>query len=990
MYTLATTRNKTLKVLLNILVIIILIGGQLFAGTTGKIAGHVTDSQTGEPLIGANIIIEGTTTGAAADLNGDYYIINVPPGIYKLRVSMVGYSNQEIEKVRVQVDLTSTINVKLTSADINLNKAVVVTAKRDIQTDLTSSERSVQADQILSLPARDLTSILTLESGITKDASGGIHIRGGRSNEVSYMIDGVQVMNPLNRSNGISIDDQSYEEVKAITGTFNAEYGQALSGVVNIVTKKGSDHFVANASAYTGDFYSNDGLYSYMSNRDWANAAANAFVIVNNPIMYDFSKNGVKSYREAVIDAENGYKPWLTKEKYLNSYDPLKNYDLQLNLSGPVIGTGNHVTYYLAGRYQDGNGSTYGKDYYEPWGLWSPAYDTVHSFKMPDGSTVPLYTYTNMSGQGKIFYNDQNIQLSYGIYYNKNNNYSAYSKYSPDGGSHSYSDTYTQIITGTYLFSNSTFLEVFGNSYYSNYRNRAYDDPYDPRYVPSNTGDWQQYVFNPSTSGSNISVSNPTNDFVYFGNSTYRQQQYTKYNSIKLDLTSQMNKYNLVKLGVSGKQHDISNDYYSLQFSQTDYRPIIPDESSAYHTYYTAKPKEFAAYIQDKIEFNELIINIGLRFDYFDSDGRILADPKDPEIYSPVKMDHIYKNYTATTPTDSLVEYTTAERAQFWYKKADAKYALSPRFGLSFPITQDGVIHFSYGHFFQNPEFQYLYTNPNYWITGAGATNLVGNANLNPEKSVMYEIGLQQKLFNNVFFNVTGFYRDIRDWVSTGNIQETYQGQAYYSYINKDNAVAKGITLSASYNLDNLSINLDYTYMSAMGTNSNPTDAFYSLEAGQQPKVQLVDLSWEQPQSLNLVVTYNVSGWTATLTSSFASGYPYTPSIYSSEATGSSSSYTGYIENSARMPSSLNFDVRLAKEFKIGKTSLVAICSVTNLFDTRNPLSVYSDTGEPLYTKDSDLYSTRILEISDSRENYAGTGNVSAPRYIQFGLQVGL
>jgi len=990
MYTLETTRNKTLKVLLNILVIIILIGGQLFAGTTGKIAGHIQDNQTGEPLIGANIIIEGTTTGAAADVNGDYYIINVPPGIYKLRVSMVGYSNEVIEKVRVQVDLTTTINVKLTPADINLNKAVVVTAKKDIQTDLTSSERSVQSDQILSLPARDLTSILTLESGITKDASGGIHIRGGRSNEVSYMIDGVQVMNPLNRSNGISIDDQSYEEVKAITGTFNAEYGQALSGVVNIVTKKGSDHFVANASLYTGNFYSNDGLYSFMSNRDWADAAANAFVIVNNPIQYNFANNGVKSYREAVIDAENGYKPWLTKEKYLNSYDPLKNYDMQLNLSGPVIGTGNHVTYYLAGRYQNGNGSTYGKDYFEPWGLWSPAYDTVHTFKMPDGSTVPLYTYQNTSGQGKIFYNDQNIQLSYGIYYNKNNNYSAYSKYSPDGGSNSYSDTYTQIVTGTYLFSNSTFLEVFGNSYYSNYKNRAYDDPFDPRYVPSNTGDWQQYVFNPGTSNSVISVSTPTNDFTYFGNNTYRQQQYTKYNSLKLDLTSQMNKFNLVKFGVSGKQHDISNDYYNLQFSQTDYRPIIPDVSSAYHTYYTAKPKEFAAYVQDKIEFNELIINIGLRFDYFDSDGRILADPKDPEIYSPVKMDHIYKNYTPTTPEDSLVEYTVAEREQFWYKKADPKYALSPRFGLSFPITQDGVIHFSYGHFFQNPEFQYLYTNPNYWITGAGATNLVGNANLNPEKSVMYEIGLKQKLFNNLFFNVTGFYRDIRDWVSTGNIQETYQGQAYYSYINKDNAVAKGITLSASYSMDNLSINLDYTYMSAMGTNSNPTDAFYSLEAGQQPKVQLIDLSWEQPQSLNMVVTYAANGWTATLTGSFASGYPYTPSIYSSEATGSSSSYTGYIENSARMPSSLNFDVRLAKEFKIGKTDLVAICSVTNLFDTRNPLSVYSDTGEPTYTKDSDLYSTRILEISDSRENYASTGNVSAPRYIQFGLQVGL
>ena len=980
-----------MKIIGKLLVIIILLRGLVFAGTTGKISGHISDSKTGEALVGANIIIEGSTLGAAADLNGDYYIINVTPGIYKLKVTMIGYADEIIEGVRVNSDHTTIINAQLTTKELT-QKEIVVTANKRIQKDLTSSERSIQADQIINLPARDLNSILTLESGITQDASGGLHIRGGRSSEISYMIDGVQVMDPLNRTNGISIDDQSYQEVQAITGTFNAEYGQALSGVINIVTKKGSDHFTANASVYMGNFFSTDNLYSVMTNRDWADAVAMSSVVnFNNPLRYyyDFSKYGM-TYSQALRAASNGYKPWLTSAKYLNKFKPLVNDDYQLNLSGPIIGTNKHVTYYLAGRDQKGNGSTYGMNYFEPWGLWAPAMDTIHQFTMPNGDLTPLYTYENISAQGKVYYNDQNLQLSYGVYYNNDQNYNAQGKYNPAGGLYNYNNTDVQILNGTYVFSNSTFLDMHADRYDKNYKTYAYANPYDSRYVPTNTGDWQQYIFNPSPEGSVYSVTNLTDDYGFYGNNPYRSNEHTAYNELKFSLTSQINKFNLVKLGGSGKWYNLAYENYNLQFDQTNYRPFVPPDTSTYHTSYTAMPKQFAAYIQDKIEFNELIINIGVRFDYFNSEGRILTDPRDPEIYDPALLSHLYSNYTPTTAQDSLSAYTIAQRSQFWYKKADAKYSLSPRFGLSFPITADGVIHFSYGHFFQVPEFQYLYTNPNFWVTGAGATPLVGNANLNPEESVMYEIGLQQKLFSNLFINITGFYRDIRDWIGTGNPQLTYTGQTYYQYVNKDNAVAKGITFSASYSLENFSAHLDYTYMSALGTNSNPTDAFIAQQNGQAPIVQLIDLSWEQPQVLNIQLNYNKSGWSSTLTTQFASGYPYTPTVYSNEATGSAASYSGFIENSARMPSSLNFNLQVSKAFQIGNVNLVAVCNIQNLFDTRNVLGVYSDTGLPNTTSQASIDETRILELASSQEYFNNPGNVSSPRYIQFGLRIGL
>ena len=989
MYTFAITRNKKLKALGKIFAIIILLGSQLFAGTTGKIAGHISDSQSGEPLLGANVMIVGTSLGAAADINGDYYIINIPPGIYTLKVSMVGYADEIIKGVRVSVDLTTRINVKLSTKAVR-TKEVVVTANKEIQKDLTSSERSVQADQIINLPARDLASILTLQSGITQDASGGLHIRGGRSNEVSYMVDGVQVMDPLNRSDGISIDDQSYQEVKAITGTFNAEYGQALSGVINIVTKKGSDHFTAHASIYTGNYFSTDNLYSVMSDQAWADAVAKSSVVnLGNPLrtFFDFSKYGM-TYNQAVRAARNDNKPWLTSEKYLNKFKPFVNNDFQLNLSGPVIGTEKHVTYYLAGRFHKGNGSTYGMNYFEPWGIWSPALDTVHNFAQPNGQLTPLYTYENRSAQGKIYYNNKSLQLSYGIYYNDNQSYSAQGKYNPEGGLNNFNKSYVQILTAKYVFSNSTFLDVHADRYYKKYNAYAYADPYDPRYMPTNSGDWQQYIFNPSPEGSIYSVTNLTNDYAFHGNSTYRGNENTAYNELKFSLTSQINKYNLVKFGGEGKWYNITNEYYNLQFNQTTYRPFIPPDTSTYHTFYNAKPRQFAAYVQDKIEFNELIINIGLRFEYFNSEGRILADPRDPEIYDPALLSHLYQNPNA--PQNSQVRYTIAQRKQFWYNKADAKYSLSPRFGLSFPITADGVIHFSYGHFYQNPEFRYLYTNPNFWVTGAGSSPLIGNANLNPERSVMYEIGLQQKLISGLFVNVTGFYRDIRDWVGTGNPQITYGGQTYYQYVNKDNAVAKGLTFSASYSMKNFAAQLDYTYMSALGTNSNPTDAFVAQQNGLAPIVQLIDLSWEQPQVLNIQLEYQLDGWTGTLTSQFSSGYPYTPTVYTTEATGSNSSYSGFIENSARMPSSLNINLQISKIFKIGRFNVAVLCSITNLFDTRNVKGVYSDTGLPNTTSRESIDSKRLLELASTQEYFNSTGNVSAPRNIQLGLRVGL
>jgi outer membrane receptor protein involved in Fe transport len=965
------------------------ITASLQAGTTGKIAGIVTDKETGEPLVGVNVIIEGHNLGAATDEDGEYYILNIPPGIYTVKAIYIGYNTQVIEEVRVQVDLTTRLDFELSTSILESSEEVVVIAERYIQKDLTSSEISIQADQISALPVRDVSSLLTMQAGITRDSDGALHIRGGRTTEIGYMVDGVQVMNAVNRSAGISIDDQSIEELKAITGTFNAEYGQALSGVVNIVTKKGTDKFTVNATAYMGDHLSFDNdVYYLQGNREWAVAAANALVTKSGFVNYDFSQDGIYTFRQLQEALDQKYKPWQTKEAYLNSYNPLENYDLQLNVSGPLPFTNNIVSYFLAGRYQNRPGYAQGRRYFMPWGLWQPVSDNEHTLEMPDGEQVHLNWYEGISTQAKVFFNLRSLNFSYGFYYNDDYSYGGGQKYLPDGGRNYYTDRFTHIVSATYIFSNSHFLD-FKGSYYSNtHKNYLYEDPYDYRYMPTNAGDFQQYVFRPSQS-SNIEVKNNPDDFSYWGNDVNRSNDFTGYYAFKIDLTSQIDKYNMVKLGGLARLHDIKRDNYALQFSQTTYRPIIPERITPFHTYYKVKPKEYAAYIQDKIEFEDLIINLGLRFDYFDSDGRVLADPRDPQIYSPFKLDHIYKNYAPGVPEDELVKYTPEEREEFWYKNTEGKYNLSPRFGISFPITAEGVIHFSYGHFFQSPEFQYLYYNPNFWITGAGASNLVGNANLNAERTVMYELGLQQQLFNRLFLQLTGFYRDIRDWIGTGFPIDTYRGLTYYSYVNKDHAVAKGITLSANFALQYFYFNLDYTYQQAKGTSSDVRDAYNDLSAGRAPRVQMIHLDWDQPHSLNVVFGYSnrQTGWTATLITALNSGFPYTPEFARGEVSGASA-FVGLRENSERKPTTINLDLRLSKIFKLGHFNIIGYLDITNLLDTRNANYVYADTGLPNYTLQDYQYWSRLTEISNSTEYFNNPGRYSAPRFIQLGLGI--
>src|SRR5690606_28799803 len=191
--------------------------------------------------------------GAATNIDGFYIINNLPPGSYTINVSAVGYQKQQFVGVKISADFTTQLDAELSTESVELQTIVVQAQAPMVRKDLTSSHTTIDAGQIESLPVESVSDLLTLQAGINQDESGRIHIRGGRSTEVAYTVNGVSINNPYDNSRSVVIATNAIQELSVVSGTFNAEYGNALSGIVNTVTKEGGSNYSGKLSSYSGE-----------------------------------------------------------------------------------------------------------------------------------------------------------------------------------------------------------------------------------------------------------------------------------------------------------------------------------------------------------------------------------------------------------------------------------------------------------------------------------------------------------------------------------------------------------------------------------------------------------------------------------------------------------------------------------------------------------------------------------------------------------------
>jgi len=225
------------------LILLIILNTSLYAGTKGKLAGTITDISTGEPLLGVNIYFEDEAIGGSTDLNGQYIVLNITPGNYTTVIEHIGFNTQRVENVKISADLTTILDVALQEQTLESEVIIVNAVRPLIQQDLTSKLSVIGGETINAMPVSNFNDVVASQAGITKDSEGNLHFRGGRTNEVTFLIDGQQVENPIDNSFSGLIDNYAISELQVLSGTFNAEYGQAMSGVINIITKDGSPNF---------------------------------------------------------------------------------------------------------------------------------------------------------------------------------------------------------------------------------------------------------------------------------------------------------------------------------------------------------------------------------------------------------------------------------------------------------------------------------------------------------------------------------------------------------------------------------------------------------------------------------------------------------------------------------------------------------------------------------------------------------------------------
>jgi outer membrane receptor protein involved in Fe transport len=802
----------------------------LVAGTTGKIAGRVTDAATGEGLTGVNIVIVGTTLGASTDAEGHYTVINVPPGRYDIRVRLIGYTPTTYQEVRVVIDQTTLQDVKLDASAVELADVVVQAQRPMVQKDLTATMSVVSAEQIELLPVRDFVEVLLLQAGVVGDG-GRIYVRGGRSNEVAYLIDGMSVKDPVLGALGTRVNNDAIQELTFLSGTFNAEYGDALSGVVNIITKEGGKEYTGQLEARTSQF----GVSPY------------------------------RDYRENRMSA---------------------------SASGPV--TGDDLTFFFSGEWDER-------------GSWLPfGYDRT-------GSVIGQLS-TRFIPELKAVFTGRYSQ-------NERQPYNHSYKYIPDQYLRVREYSRQGTVTVTHSVRQNLFYDLrfswFSQSYYSGI------DKDTSQYI--GVSDWE---FLPIGTGF---------EFYSKADPVEMTDNRTETLDLKGDMVWQVEKSNEIKAGLEFRRHILN--YFNV---------YDPTRNFPYITSYTKEPTEGAAYIQDKIELNALVANIGLRFDYANQLAPFRSNPLDP---------------------NSIVEAT-------------AKTQLSPRLGIAHPISDRTSLHFSYGRFFQNPDYRYFYENSQYDLSVREP--LFGQPDLEAQKTTAYEVGLAHQFSNSLSGTFTAYYKDVLGLIGTQYFAPfTSAGRSvgYSVYLNEAYANIKGFEITLTLRRTHyLAGSLSYSYSTARGSASSETEDY----PGTTESTLLYPLSFDKPHVLNVNASlyfpnndgpalfggHPFENMTLNAVFRLSSGYPYTPSGRD----------IGFVEkNSARLHATYSLDLELSKEWNVGSLVLGAFAEILNVTDRKNVVAVYTDTGEPDFTNEGPSYSEEYIK---------DPSNYGPPRRIRLGVNV--
>jgi hypothetical protein len=713
---------------------------------TGKVDGTVTDARTGQSLVGVNVIIEGTMMGAATNLDGYYAILNVPPGSHIMRISMIGYDPVRVEDVYVSINQTTTIDVQLREATLELEEVVIVAERPIVQRDVSASTANISAQEIQNLPVVSVTSVVSLQAGIQ-----GLSFRGSSlaNDPVAFMVNGYTMRDERDNTPYTSVSYTSVQEIQIQTGGFNAEYGNVRSGVVNVITREGSREFYTLdvISRYSPPRQKHFGIHANDANAYWIRPYVDSDVAWTGTKAGGWDEWTQRQYPEfegwiAVSEQtmqdgnpDTDLSPEAAQQLFLWQHrKPLKitrpDYDVDVSVSGPLPAISSKL----------GNAR------------FLASYRETEEMYM-----IPLHTdsYKDYSGQLKITTDlgtgmKLMVEGMYGRSSGTNDNNSGLpgifrSPASIAGVMHRVSYIDTRIFTTDYWapsqitrhmagarFTHSpsprTFYEVSLQQFTSDYDTnpgRLRDDSTMVRRFGNNYWvDEAPYGFQPGPSfgiaGMRMGV----------GMSGSRDSSMVTIYTGKFDITSQVSRINQIKAGIEVNVTDSKVNY-------AQYDAFLP--TGNVHSKWNTTPFRGALYAQNKLEFEGMVANVGVRVEYSHAGGEWYVYDPFTRAFSSAQSGGL----------DTLLEMESTERI----------LNVSPRLGVSFPVTENSKLYFNYGHFRAMPTPENLYL-----LRRSGETNAIvrlANPNNPLQKTVAYELGYEHNLFDMFLVRIAGYYRDI-------------------------------------------------------------------------------------------------------------------------------------------------------------------------------------------------------------------------------------
>lgn len=545
---------------LQVIIIILLSGYSIFAQTSGKLKGRVADPK-GEPLIGANILVQGTSTGTTSDLDGYYNILNLRTGTYSVEYRYVGYQSKIVKNIKIIPDQTTEINVTLSEEAIQSKTVTVVAQKPLVEFNQTSSVVNVSKEDMQNLPVQSLNEIVNLQAGVVDG-----HFRGGRIGEVQYQVDGVTVNNPYDNSSTLQLDKSILQEVQVISGTFDAKYGEAMSGVVNAVLRTGTENFQYSGEVYMGDYYTTD----------------------------------------------------VTRYPFDNTYRPAQIQNYQLTISGPAIL--NNTTFFISGRRYLNDGYLFGIRRFLP----TDSNDFEKKVFRPTGDNklVPMQTHHEWSGQFKITNRTlPKIQLSYVAILNSfdETTYNNSFRFLPDGIPTQTTLSLTQGLDITHTLSQQMFYKLNFRYNYFDYSNYKYPSVYDPRYlqdgIPQSDA---SYEYGADVQGVDLTrFIQKTNDGIVKLDYSW---QANRANLIEAGLEGELSKLSFGSPGFLRQTNVNGVEILQPHYSTNPKDPKV-------EIYY---PRQGVAYLQDRVELGDLVVRGGLRLQVFDANAYVPTDLQNP------------------------------------------------------------------------------------------------------------------------------------------------------------------------------------------------------------------------------------------------------------------------------------------------------------------------------------------------------------------------